>query len=75
MAVFPNPTNNHKVSITCENAIETIQVITINGQVLQKIQYPVFENKTYTLENLPSGFYFLKLGSNQQSVTKKILVN
>ena len=75
VAVFPNPTNNHKVSITCENAIETIQVITINGQVLQKIQNPVFENKTYTLENLPSGFYFLKLGSNQQSVTKKILVN
>ena len=75
VSIFPNPTNNHKVNIQTEAIIDDIQLITINGQLIQEIKKPVSVNATYTLENLPQGFYFLKLFSNNNSVTKKISVN
>ena len=75
VSIFPNPSNNHKVNIQTEAIIDDIQLITINGQLIQEIKKPVSVNATYTLENLPQGFYFLKLFSNNNSVTKKISVN
>lgn len=75
VSIFPNPSNNHKVNIQTEAIIDDIQLITINGQLIQEIKKPVSVNATYTLENLPQGFYFLKLYSNNNSVTKKISVN
>ena len=35
----------------------------------------VKNNENYTIDNLPKGFYFLKLTYNNNSVTKKISVN
>ena len=75
VSVFPNPTNNHSVTIASKVVIDDIQLITINGQLIQEIKKPVSVNATYTLENLPQGFYFLKLSSNNNSITKKISVN
>ncbi len=63
------------MTISSENTIDEIQLITINGQIVQQIKKPVFENNNYALENLPQGFYFLKMSSNNQSVTKKVMVN
>lgn len=74
-SVYPNPTNNHAVSITSTTALDAIQLININGQLIMKIEKPIFENNNYTLDNLPQGFYFLKLNSGNQSITKKIIVN
>jgi endonuclease I len=75
LSVFPNPTNNGSISINTNSSIDAIQVISINGQLIQEIKKPVSANATYTLENLPQGFYFLKLSSNNNSITKKISVN
>jgi endonuclease I len=75
IAVYPNPTSTHKISIESQNTIDDIQLININGQIMQEIKNPVFENHTYNLENLPQGFYFLKLSANNQTLTKKIIVN
>ncbi len=75
VSIYPNPTNNHSVTISTNTTVEEIQLININGQIVQQIKQPVFENKTFALENLPQGFYFLKLTSNNQSITKKVLVN
>jgi endonuclease I len=75
VSVYPNPATERKVSIDSENAIDTIQLITINGQIMQEIKNPVSQNHTYTLENLPQGFYFVKLSANNQTTTKKIIVN
>ena len=75
ISVFPNPTNNHTITIGTIAVIDDIQLITVNGQIIQEIKKPVSDNETYTLENLPQGFYFLKLTSNNNSITKKISVN
>ena len=75
ISVYPNPTNNHKITIESPVEIDDIQLVNINGQLMMEIKKPTFESNSYSLENLPNGFYFLKLMSNNQSVTKKIIVN
>ncbi|HMI08213.1 MAG TPA: endonuclease [Flavobacterium sp.] len=75
VSVYPNPSSNRKINIESDNALEEIQLITINGQLMQQIKNPVMENHTFTIENLPQGFYFLKLSADHQSVTKKVIVN
>ncbi|MEY2630155.1 MAG: hypothetical protein RLZZ469_1052 [Bacteroidota bacterium] len=74
VAVYPNPTNDI-INIQSEVTLEEIEIITINGQVLQQIKQPILNDNTYTISNLPKGFYFIKLANANQSVTKKVLVN
>ncbi|WP_339835376.1 endonuclease [uncultured Flavobacterium sp.] len=75
ISVYPNPSNNHSINIQSEVALDEIQLINLNGQLIQVINKPVFNNNTYTIDNLPQGFYLLRLSSENQSVTKKIIVN
>ena len=75
VSVYPNPSNNHKINIETEQVLDEIQLINVNGQLMQQIKNPNAQNNTYTLENLPSGFYFLKLTSENQSATKKVIIN
>jgi endonuclease I len=73
--VFPNPTNNHSVTISSENPFDEIQLISVNGQIIQQYNQPILENNTYTIESIPAGFYFLRLSNGNQSVVKKLIVN
>ena len=73
--IHPNPTNNHSITIETEALIDEIQISTINGQLIKVVTKPVSINGSYVLENLPQGFYFLKLSSDKNSITKKIIVN
>ena len=75
ISVYPNPTDDHRINIQSEVALDEIQLINLNGQLIQVIQKPAFNNNTYSLDNLPQGFYLLRLSSENQSVTKKIIVN
>jgi len=75
ISVYPNPANSNRINIQSETALDEIQLINVNGQIIQQITKPVFNNNTFTLENLNPGFYFLKLSSDNQSATKKIIVN
>ncbi|SFB26346.1 Por secretion system C-terminal sorting domain-containing protein [Flavobacterium swingsii] len=73
--VYPNPTNDQTVNIETENELDEIQLISVNGQIMQQISNPVRNQNKYTLENLPHGFYFLKLSSDNKSIVKKIVIN
>ncbi len=75
VSIFPNPTNDNKINIETETALTEIDLISVNGQIIQQIKNPISQNKVYILENLPIGFYFLKLESNNQTTTKKVIVN
>ena len=75
VSVYPNPTNNHSITIETAALIDTIQITSINGQIIKEVKKPVSINGSYSLENLPQGFYFLKLSSDKNSITKKIIVN
>ena len=73
--VFPNPSNNHRITIESPIEIENIQLININGQLMLEVKNPSFENKSFSIDNLQQGFYFLKLSADNQSITKKVIVN
>jgi endonuclease I len=74
VAVYPNPSSD-VVNISTNIILDEIDIITINGQILQQIKKPAFENNNYVISNLPKGFYFMKLSSATNSVTKKVLIN
>jgi endonuclease I len=75
ITVFPNPSKDSKINIQTELPLDEISLVTINGQLIEQVKKPYMENNTYTLKNLNSGFYFLKLTSNGQSIVKKIVLN
>jgi endonuclease I len=74
VSIYPNPSNDI-INIATEITLDEIDIITINGQVLQQIKKPVMQNNNYTISNLPKGFYFIKLSSDSSSVTKKVVIN
>lgn len=73
--IFPNPVTNHLLNIRTDSNLMTIQLININGQVVQTIQKPMVLDGIYQLQNIASGFYFLKISDENQTVTKKIMVD
>ena len=74
ISIYPNPSNSI-LNIQSTILFEEIDLITINGQVIQQIKNPIFDNNNYSISNLPKGFYFLKLSSNNTSITKKVFIN
>lgn len=75
VSVYPNPASSNRVNIYSETQLDEIQVISINGQMIRQINNPVMEENVFTITDLPSGFYILKLASQNTSVSKKVIVN
>lgn len=73
--VYPNPSNDQKINIYSEKELDEIQLININGQLIQQIKKPAHNQEVYTLENLPQGFYLIRLSSENMSTTKKVIIN
>jgi len=73
--VYPNPSTDGTLTLSSEQALDEIELITVNGQIVQKIVHPVFQNNTYTFNNLPKGFYFLQLKGAKETLTKKVILN
>lgn len=69
--IFPNPTNSIlKIQTNVSNF--NYQIFNIQGQLI--LQEIVNQNNTdISLQNHPSGFYFMKIQANEQLVTFKIL--
>lgn len=75
ITIYPNPIVNNKLNINTDIILNQINITTINGQLIKVINNPVLIDNIYTIEDLPQGFYFLKLTANNQSIIKKIIVN
>ncbi len=75
VSIYPNPTNDHRINIETPTELDEIQLINVNGQIIQQISHPKAKQNVYTVDNLPEGFYFLKLNSDNQTTVKKIIIN
>jgi hypothetical protein len=75
ISVYPNPAVDNRITIEAETILDEINLISTNGQLMLQIKNPNSDNNRYLVENLPQGFYFLKLFSNNESITKKIIIN
>lgn len=74
VSIYPNPSTDGRVFIKSNKAIDEIEFFNTNGQIINRIQ-PKQSQEFYILENLFKGYYILKLKSNTQSTTKKIIIN
>lgn len=75
VSIYPNPSNDQTINIETEADIESIQLVNINGQLMVEVKNPTKVQNTYTLQDLPDGFYFVKISSETGTVTKKVLIN
>lgn len=75
VSIYPNPSNDQTITIDTEAEVENIQLININGQLMMEVKNPTRVSNSYTLTNLPDGFYFVKISSDSGSVTKKVIIN
>lgn len=75
ITVYPNPSNNQTISIESSIELDEIQLISINGQLLQVIQKENITANQLQINSIPSGFYLLKVKSSNQYITKKIIIN
>ena len=73
---YPNPVQN-TLNIQLENnqGETTIQVINLNGQIVEQIN--VFDQNVIQvqMENIPAGIYFVKINTETQSSTVRIIKN
>jgi endonuclease I len=72
--IFPNPTVTNSITISSAASLDSIQLISVNGQIIQEIKNPILQDNNYVLDQLTAGFYLLKLSSNDASIIKKIIV-
>lgn len=73
--LYPNPSNSNAVTIFSTAVLDEIQIVNASGQLVQEIKNPSAEQNKYHIEQLPSGFYLVKLRSGSDTVSKKLVVN
>lgn len=73
LKVYPNPTNNLIYINNSEN-ISRINILNLSGQVLSN---KIYDSKSITLDvsEYSSGVYFVKITSNNESKTVKVIKN
>lgn len=76
VSVSPNPSSNGQINISSPKAIDSIQIIALNGQIVSEVKNPtaLTDDHQYALSNLPRGFYLLKLNIEDQVIIKKIAI-
>lgn len=68
--VYPNPSEDIIYIKNDLSIFQTIEIININGQVLLKKELSP-KNNHFSIKELPSGVYFLKLGNKIERFEKK----
>lgn len=75
--VFPNPAKD-KLTISFDENLQgetTIQLVNLDGKIVyQSKKENLRTNLEWTIENYPSGLYFLKIINNDKWYTKKIVI-
>lgn len=75
ISVYPNPSFDGMISLATDADINEINIISINGQIVKTYKNPEKIDNNYVLTNLPKGFYFLRINTENQTIVKKITIN
>ncbi|MEX2349365.1 MAG: endonuclease [Flavobacteriaceae bacterium] len=73
--MYPNPTVNNTVSISTTTTVDSLVFYDINGRVILNIKNPVTVSNIIEINDIPEGFYLVKISSDSNSSTKKLIVN
>ena len=72
--VYPNPANGYVNIASVSEEINQVQILNVLGQVMYDVKDIAANNKTIDIHNLPKGAYWIKVLTNEQEFTDKIIV-
>lgn len=70
LEVYPNPSTDGRFIVKSGELPECLQVINVQGQVIEQKNTPLSINSQIDLSGQPSGVYWLKNGSQMTKVVK-----
>ncbi len=74
--IYPNPATERTIFIESNTVIiEQIALFNLTGQQILVQNNPQKNNNQIILDNLPSGFYVLRINSEKGIISKKLIVN
>jgi len=74
--VYPNPSSgNFSISYSYSDDVDLISIYNIEGKQVKSIENPKLENSEYSVGGLTKGFYIIKTIVNQETITRKLVVN
>ena len=75
--IYPNPAKNFlNIDVQCKaNDNVTVELTNLNGQVVNSLQFENIQSKrvNMNLEQLPSGFYYVRVKTNNGQVVSKVI--
>ena len=76
LVIYPNPTNNGKITLKIPNSIgiDKVKLYSIIGKEIYTSDTSQITDQKLTINNLKQGIYLLKIDSGTSSITKKIIV-
>ncbi len=73
--IYPVPANDYLNVDLNENAFESYEIAGIEGRILLRQNIPLYTNNVQiTINNLPSGMYFLRMNSETNTLVEKFIV-
>lgn len=75
VSVYPNPSSNGQINIYCETDLQKIQITNISGQTIREITNPALQNNSYQIDELPQGFYLIRISGDEGESVQKIIIN
>lgn len=72
---FPNPTNDLIYVEVFDSPLQSVNIYNSFGQDIYKEMHLNTNNFSYNLKNYPTGMYYIKLQSNEEFNTIKVLKN
>lgn len=75
--VYPVPSSTGSVNIQYGNRdmVSLISVFSIDGRQISAVKNPKLKENIYTIIDLPKGLYLIRMIVNQETITKKIVVD
>lgn len=74
--VYPNPASELiTINLHNKNEIYSASLFSLDGKLIAKFNNPQIGNQySINVQNIPSGFYFLKIETDKGSLSKKIII-
>jgi endonuclease I len=72
--VSPNPSANQSISLNGSVVLDRIRIVNTNGQTVKSVENPATADGHYTIPDMPAGFYFVEITSQNHSAVRKAIV-
>ena len=73
--IYPNPATNYFSVESNITSIDKLKIVNINGQMVKEIKANNYNDIQVNISDLKSGLYFIKIITDNYSITKKLIVN